>query len=711
MYLYLIKRKGDGMFQKAVPIWVESKTYKDKLNKHLIFREMVDNIEGQCKLKIAAVDWYKLYINGVYVGAGPARSALGYARVDEYDLSKIENCADKNEIVVYVGGFYSKSLASVRQDSFFSAEIVCGDDVVKYTGRDFECFVNARRVRNVERFSVQRYFQEVMDETADEFGEQIKTVTVKNDIQFIPRKVPFAHSTCIDCNETVRQGTFEENPTKQISKNAYSFDPFNELAWGVFEESEIAYFPFRYVKSLDLNYVSSKNSLPVTLCEGQWAMLDMDMIYAGFLYWSGVVEADADVVVAFSEIADGNLFQFGNINMQSVFEYVIPAGKTVNTESFEPYTAKYIAFFVKKGSITINGVGIRSFERDITNTRKYHFKKPAFRKLYDAALRSFAHNAVDIFTDCPSRERAGWLCDSYFTAKAEYFFFGNTCIEDNFLENYLLYSNRGEFPEGVLPMCYPSEPHQNNKFIPQWNLWYILEVCDYLKNRKPECDKNIFTKTIFGVLEFLKQYENSLGLLENLPSWNFIEWSSANTWTKDINFPTNMLYAGALENVAAVYDKPDLALKADKIRKTVCVMSFDGEVFVDNATKKPDGTYICTKNVSEACQYYAILFGGIDTQDDTYSVLMNHVKTGFAKFDKRDRAFCPINAFIGLYLKMNVLSKLGYKDAIEHNVKGFFGEMCDKTGTLWEYKEPVGSLDHGFASYVATLLPYEKEYK
>ncbi len=27
----------------------------------------------------------------------------------------------------------------------------------------------------------------------------------------------------------------------------------------------------------------------------------------------------------------------------------------------------------------------------------------------EAARHTFAHNAVDLLTDCPSRERAGWL--------------------------------------------------------------------------------------------------------------------------------------------------------------------------------------------------------------------------------------------------------------------------------------------------------------
>ncbi|MBP3396129.1 MAG: hypothetical protein J6L87_03040 [Clostridia bacterium] len=38
------------------------------------------------------------------------------------------------------------------------------------------------------------------------------------------------------------------------------------------------------------------------------------------------------------------------------------------------------------------------------------------------------------------------------------------------------------------------------------------------------------------------------------------------------------------------------------------------------------------------------------------------------------------------------------------DVDDFFGEMVEKTGTLWEYRQPVGSFDHGFASFVAPAL-------
>ncbi|MHB8336004.1 MAG: alpha-L-rhamnosidase-related protein [Ignavibacteriaceae bacterium] len=41
----------------------------------------------------------------------------------------------------------------------------------------------------------------------------------------------------------------------------------------------------------------------------------------------------------------------------------------------------------------------------------------SLNEIYSAAVQTFRQNSVDIFADCPSRERGGWLCDSYFPHK------------------------------------------------------------------------------------------------------------------------------------------------------------------------------------------------------------------------------------------------------------------------------------------------------
>lgn len=705
------------MFKKAVPVWISCSSFDDALNRHLIFRQSLPSLDG-LTLKIAAADFYRVTVNGEFLGFGPARTALGYARVDEYSLSgKGKASGGENIIIIEVAGFACKSLSTVYQDSFFSAEIEKNGEVICFTGRDFECFHNMRRIRKVERFSVQRHFGEIRDERiADPFSEEYRahTVSVASNVQFIERSVPMPSFCTQELDGYVSRGTFVpfSKPYTQgnayvegAKKNAYSFPPDREANYGMFPEEEIPDKPFRYITALEAKKTDHGAQFPVTLSGREWIMVDFNVINAGFLRWAGEAWEEADVILAFTELCDDDAFSFRKINMQCVIEYHLPAGKGLQFESFEPYTFRQVAIFVKSGSVKIDSIGYRSYVRDTSGVIKRTFRNEKLNEFYSAAVRSFAHNAVDLFTDCPSRERAGWLCDSFFTGRAEYFLYQKTPIEDAFLENYVLFGNTGEYPQGVLPMCYPSSRSQGGKFIPQWNMWYVMEVCEYLTLRNPGKDREIFRPSVFGILSFLEKYENSLGLLENLPSWNFIEWSDANSWTQDISYPTNFLYAALLDAVADTFSRPELRSKAEKVRKKTIAMSFNGELFVDHARRNADGSYTNEMHISEACQYYALLYGGISIYDEAYAKLKWYVEDNFSSFAPGDYQFCPINAFIGFYLRMNLLIELKDARLLARDLESFCEKMVSQTGTLWEYKDGKGSLDHGFASYLALAIP------
>ena len=60
----------------------------------------------------------------------------------------------------------------------------------------------------------------------------------------------------------------------------------------------------------------------------------------------------------------------------------------------------------------------------------------------------------------------------------------------------------------------------------------------------------------------------------------------------------------------------------------------------------------------------------------------------------------PANAFIGNYLRLDLLDRYGYHDELYDNIKGYFEYMADRTGTLWELVSDNASCNHGFASHV-----------
>ena len=235
-------------------------------------------------------------------------------------------------------------------------------------------------------------------------------------------------------------------------------------------------------------------------------------------------------------------------------------------------------------------------------------------------------------------------------------------------------------------------------------MWYVLEVKEYLTLRNTTADPELFRPTVEGIVGYLAKYENSDGLLEDLPSWNFVEWSDANKWTKNVNYPTNFLYAAVLLAACELYGDTTLAEKARRIQQRTAELSFDGELFTDNAVRDENGVLQNTGNTSEAGQYYALLFGNVDLDAPLYSKLKKHVLSGCKGVAESGRRFVPVNAFIGLYLRLKTLLQLEQYQLLLDEVSYFFGGMAQKTGTLWEYREMKGSFDHGFASYAAYAM-------
>ena len=689
------------MFQKALPIFPTGKKWEK--NTHIVLRAETDSLKNTV-LSIAASSFYQLFVNDIFVAFGPCRAAGGYARVDEFALDAYHR-EGKNEIRAEIVGYACRSLSTVYSPSFVCAELTENGVPVLCTGRDFECYLSASYLQKTERYSGQRHFTEIYDaREKDPFSERYTAQTeIVEGITFIPRKAPYSAYRRVNADTVICRGEFFFDETLPYRKQRSSF-PIDAY-WGKYEEDEIPYKPYRWIQRQKQNVTENGVSYPVTLREGEYAIFDLKRIESGLVRFSADVSEEADVVVGFTELCSETEFAFTDINCQNVLEYFLPVGKA-DMMSFEPYTCRLAIMLVKKGALTVTELGVLSVECDMSGIRPYEIENEALRAVYEAAIHTFAHNASDIYMDCPSRERGGWLCDSYFTGMAEYFFFGKCNVESAFLENFRLYRADGSLPEGALPMCYPSDVKPDGQFIPQWDMWYVIEVADYVLKRGYEAERELFRESVFGVLCFLERHENEDGMLEDLPSWNFVEWSKANDWTQNVNCPTNFLYVGVLLAAYALYGDEKHLKKALAVREKTKAFAFDGEVFVDNAVRDESGAFNLTRNVSEAGQYYAMLFGDISLDDPKYAKLKAHILDGFSAFAENldGRDFVPVNAFIGRYLRMQTLLKLEEYEVLLENVGTFFSGMAKTTSTLWEYKDGKGSKDHGFASYAAVAI-------
>lgn len=706
----------EALMKKALPVWAAGR--EKEMNLTLGFRGSFKAEKGEkVTLRIAASTLYRFFINGEFVGSGPARAAHGYFRVDEYDLSDCIKAGD-NIVAIEVAGYNVNSYYTLDQPSFLLSEVETGGKIVLATGRksSFEVFRIEERVQKVERYSFQRPFTEYYRMKADcdkwrvsvDIPVKKLKLSVCPAVKLLPRNVLLP-----DFKKRSPVSVYSSGTVKRIRPEKYykdrSLTGIDEKLKG-YKESEIEVpLPSQEMQEVatDVRHIvnkpfCSRESYP--LKAGEFYVFDQGVNLSGFVGARVVCKEKSRVCFYFDEmLTDGDVNtkqRMADINNQIVYELGPGA---YSLESFESYTYRYLKVIALDGDCRIDDIYLREFAYPENSAAAFSCSNHKLNAIYEAARETFRQNAVDVFMDCPSRERAGWLCDSYFSGIMEREFTGRSDVAHNFYENYALPEGFAFLPDGMIPMCYPAD-HNDGIFIPNWSLWFILQIGDYAQNGgDPELVARLKPR-IEKLLRYFAGFENSDGLLEKLESWVFIEWSKASNFVQDVNYPSNMLYAAALRSAARLYGNDAWMQKAEKIKETILRQSFNGEFFVDNAVRQ-DGRLTVTNNTSEVCQYYAFFFDMATPA--THPELWEKLTTRFGP--NRNAAVTypnvfPANAFMGNYMRMDLLSRYGLQSQMLLEIQDCFFSMADRTGTLWEHMGNYASCDHGFASYIAHVL-------
>ncbi len=702
---------ASATFDSARPIWpVGRQTEK---NLFVGFRAVFEcSKQDDPALRITASSLYRIYLNGRFVGHGPARGPHGFYRVDEWPLDV--RTGGKNILAIEVAGYNVNSYYLLNEPAFVQAEVVSGGRVRASTagkGVDFQAVVLKHRVQKVQRYSFQRPFIEVyrLNEGDDHWWDRSLAEFTRASCSTLPqrnllvRRVAYPRFLKRQPLFVVSKGRLERNvPVKRLWKDRSLVNIGPKL--GGYPESELDVVPsieLQKIRSASRDVVNEPYQpiRAIELGENAFYIVDLGTNLTGFVGARVRCSEPTRLYFTFDEILAQDDVNFKRLGCVNAICYELQPG-TYQLESFEPYTMRYLKLNVVHGSCDVEHLYLREYANPETEEARFSCSDPRLNRIFEAARQTFRQNAVDIFMDCPSRERAGWLCDSFFTSRVAFDFGGNTTIEKNFFENYLLPASFAPLPEGMLPMCYPAD-HDDGVFIPNWALWFVIQLEEYQARSGDRELVAALRPRLEALYRYFQQFRNEDGLLEQLASWVFVEWSKANSFVQDVSYPSNMLYAAALAAAGRMYDEPDLIEQAERIREVIRRQSFDGEFFVDNAVRK-DGRLQVTRNRTEVCQYFAFFFDVATPQ--THGELWKKLVHQFGPNRKKTNAFAeihPANAFVGNYLRLELLSRYGYPPQIKNELVDFYLYMAEQTGTLWENIGASASCNHGFASHVA----------
>lgn len=702
-------------FSQAKPVWLSGR--ETEMNVSLFLRAVLPPTAGAA-LKLACHTKYQVFVNGAFFADGPARAAHGFFRVSEYDLTPVLTKA-QNVVCILAAGYNANSFYLTDQPSFVCAEIESPAGVLFATGgeRPFTACEDLYRTQRVQRYSFQRPFTEAYVYALD--TDEILTDPAFRPLPcklaetapktFIARETPYCDYEERGAAAVCGRGEMmpAAAPKRFHDRSLTDIGP----ALKGFPEEELSCCVIKELNALSPVLAEPENIpfAPLVLPEDGFAVYDMGLNTTGFLHLAVRPARDITLYAVFNELLPESSVPAPDANScANAVKWELVGGRAYDLVSFEPYTYRYLQLISMGGAAEVTAVG--QYRECYPAGALVNAKKMPdadLQAVYDAAVETFRQNATDIFMDCPSRERAGWLCDSFFTARSEYALTGKNPVEHAFLENFLLPESFACLPAGMLPMCYPAD-HYDGVYIPNWAMWYGLQLEASRARGEGEALIAAAKEKMYALAGFLAGFENASGLLQNLESWVFVEWSKANDFTQDVNYPTNMLYARFLEALANMYNDAALADKAARIKQTIRAQSFDGRFFRDHAVLQ-NGVPVPAPDHTETAQYYAF-FTGV-AAPETYPALFDTMCRDFGPGRDPETQYPDVpvsNAFIGNYLRLDMLYTAGRFAQLKREIRDFFLPMARATGTLWENMHSGASCCHGFASAVVHWLNDER---
>ena len=418
------------------------------------------------QLFITAATFYRVYFNAQFLVHGPARAAHRMARVDEIDLADT-SVVGRNSLAIEVAGYNEENIYVTGDSSFLMAEVHLDGSPHAATDESWIALYLSQRRQIVERFSHARCANELYDLDAGYFNWRIKPLNeieshsverVAGPTKLFPRGMDFPDLSFVTPPRLLATADIYQNPSKEVPE----FTWYETADYGKWLNSGAVERPaVEDHKTVDCAFTGKLISGNVDLIVDSLqhpAALDYDFgtLASGFLgvQFTCTEPITLDLVHGDRLDARGWLDP-RNCGSNCVVRLHAKPGR-YRFESFEPYCVRYVRLIIRgKGTITLHELFLRSYQFLDIPAGSFACDDGSLNRIYESARLTLRANMLDVFMDCPGRERAGWLCDSLWAGRAARMMLNDSGVERAMLENFLHAApgdtRKGFFQAVILP--------------------------------------------------------------------------------------------------------------------------------------------------------------------------------------------------------------------------------------------------------------------
>lgn len=688
--------------------------------------------EENVKLFVGARSIYRCHINGKFVSTRSARSPHGHLRIDEIDISRFLKRGKNDVLFEVVGYVVNENKNFTHESSVFIAEIRSENHIFFATDKKTTAFVLKSKEENVEglafgqRIPVEMYYLNHYYNTWQDIEKKCEVEELDEELIFLERgtKLPdesiekelLLHGV-FDMKESAGEIPLEiwwETDNYRKQRNNALFRPSVKAASGV----RTPFTGNLCVEETD----KQEHFYTYTLEQEDAACLEFitEKSQVGLIGFDLFAEApcEMDLVLNDTKNMKGEIPVLSD-NVRHIIHLQIEPGQ-YSFESLECQLIKFFSIIIRgKTKIRIRNLYIRKLQYPAGPIQAFFCQDNTLNKIYNAAKNTLLTNTLEFFMDCPMRERGGWSGDSYWMGKAARYILGSTEVEKTMLENFCL-SKSTKLMEYSFPTCCCGGEKEFSVMMFSWNLFLILELCDYYRRSGDMHLVELYKERILNLLHHISRFENPCGLLENVPGTVFVDWSGANDkeHVTPVSIPNNCLYLKALEEAGSLFDDNALMQKARGIKSVLFDLYqkiestkydlFTMYPFMSDSYRYEDGSLMPQGYYSEAAQYY-LFWSGVLTKE-TAPVLYQKLLKCFGPAAKEHLGTAHLKVkrsgyFIGYLIRMEMLLLCGEDEVLDEELRELSSYMLRKgPETFWETLDGHDSLDHGVGAYFAYLL-------
>lgn len=687
-------------------IWLKGQPFGDNV---LLCARKTFDLAGKpdsATLYITADSEYTLWINGEYVGRGPARCAPHHQSYDVLDISsKLKK--GKNVIAVKVHHTeYTVSYADKSKPGLLFQLEIPRENTVRYINSDAKVKVrneagwntetpqvNGSNTAVVENFdfrkSVSNWESSDFDDSEWEAAALVKQEwwpPRKDNLKdnalmapwhtLVPRDMPYLE-------ETMRPVTkvFEVGECDEFSLANKDGVLAQLPVLGVVQRQVL---PLHYCKIENLDAFLKqqenlviKNFKPANLYNNQpfrsaWVVFDMGEILLGYPSLQIDAAKGTTVNVSYATVLLDEKFNPALIPPNFGDELTLAGNGKTKWEAQSLRTFRYVGLLISGTDkpVTISYAGVRQTYYPFKDYNTINPGDTTLRKLAIATDKTIKIITHDAYTD-NYRERRQYIQTGFYAALGGYSLYGDPYL----MRRCLMQIAQDQFADGFFPMHAPGRPKSG---ILEADLMWHMSLYDYYMFSGDEVTTKGLLKNLKGNLTALEEIENRNGLFENPPKPYWIDHADIDR--RGINFTLNGWYVIALEKDAKLFALfGDVQEAANCLKKAQRIRTYLKERFW-NAAKglfaetEIDGTQ--SGLYDEITNGVALMLGIADA---------GQTKSIVTKIMHDDVELVMERPVIMMYWPIEGLFKAGYgKDALDLLKSRYRVMLNHPSGTLWE---------------------------